>query len=257
MVVVMSMNGIDISSWQTGINLNIVPCDFVIIKATEGTGYVNPDCDRAYQQAKQAGKSLGVYHYSNGGNVQAEADYFLNNIENYIGEAVLALDWESTNNPTFGGNDVAWVKSWLDYVTQRTGVRPMLYIVQSAMGRFMNIGDYGLWIAQYANMNPTGYQSAPWNEGAYSCAIRQYTSSGRLPGYSGDLDLNKFCGDRDAWNKYATGGNRSQPVYYTIQYGDTLSEIALRYGTTYQAIAALNGIANPDIIYAGQTIRIK
>ena len=49
----MSMNGIDISSHQSGINLSKVPCDFAIIKATQGTSYVNPDCDRAYQQAKK------------------------------------------------------------------------------------------------------------------------------------------------------------------------------------------------------------
>ena len=37
------LNGIDISSWQTGIDLSVVPCDFVVIKATGGIGYVNPD----------------------------------------------------------------------------------------------------------------------------------------------------------------------------------------------------------------------
>ena len=47
----MAMNGIDISSYQSGINLTVVPCDFVITKATEGTGYVNPDYERAYAQA--------------------------------------------------------------------------------------------------------------------------------------------------------------------------------------------------------------
>lgn len=50
----MAMNGIDIASYQTGINLSVVPCDFVIVKATEGTGYVNPDYTRAYTQAKNA-----------------------------------------------------------------------------------------------------------------------------------------------------------------------------------------------------------
>ena len=53
---IMAMNGIDIASFQTGINLSVVPCDFVIVKATEGTGYVNPDFTRAYAQAKNAGK---------------------------------------------------------------------------------------------------------------------------------------------------------------------------------------------------------
>ena len=45
----MALNGIDISNYQAGINLSVVPCDFVICKATEGTYYVNPDCNRAYQ----------------------------------------------------------------------------------------------------------------------------------------------------------------------------------------------------------------
>ena len=35
----MALNGIDISNWQKGIDLSKVPCDFVICKATEGTGY--------------------------------------------------------------------------------------------------------------------------------------------------------------------------------------------------------------------------
>ena len=51
----MALNGIDISNWQSGINLAVVPCDFVVIKATEGTGYVNPDYERAYR--KQQGNA--------------------------------------------------------------------------------------------------------------------------------------------------------------------------------------------------------
>ena len=46
-------------------------------------------------------------------------------------------------------------------------------------------------------------------------------------------------------------------VYYTIRRGDTLSAIAARYGTTYQKLAAMNGIADPNRIYAGQRIRVK
>ena len=56
------MNGIDISNWQNGINLAAVPFDFVICKATEGTHYVSPDCDRQIQQAIGLGKLVGVYH---------------------------------------------------------------------------------------------------------------------------------------------------------------------------------------------------
>lgn len=45
--------------------------------------------------------------------------------------------------------------------------------------------------------------------------------------------------------------------YYTVKVGDTLGAIAKKYGTTYQKLAKLNGIANPNKIYPGQKIRIK
>lgn len=207
------LNGIDISNWQAGINLTKVPADFVIMKATEGTGYISPDFGRQYKQAKEAGRLLGVYHYANGGDVASEAEHFLRNVKGCIGEAILVLDWEKQGNPTFQKNDLNWCKSWLDYVYRKTKVRPLLYVQQSELHRFANLGDYGLWVAQYASMNTVnGYLETPWNEGKYGCAIRQYTSSGRLPGYSGNLDLNKAYMDRNGWLKYAGKGSASAPV---------------------------------------------
>ena len=46
-------------------------------------------------------------------------------------------------------------------------------------------------------------------------------------------------------------------VYYTVMSGDTLSGIADKYGTTYQEIAEMNGINNPNLIYPGQKLRIE
>ena len=51
--------------------------------------------------------------------------------------------------------------------------------------------------------------------------------------------------------------NAGVAQYYTVQSGDTLSGIASRYGTSYQKIAQLNGISNPNLIYAGQRLRVK
>lgn len=52
-------------------------------------------------------------------------------------------------------------------------------------------------------------------------------------------------------------GSSSQAQYYTIKSGDTLSSIAVKYGTTSQKLMQLNGISNPNKIYAGTKIRIK
>lgn len=405
----MSLKGIDISHYQAGLDLSKIDFDFAIMKATEGTGYVDSYCDPFYQKAKELGKCLGVYHYANGGDVKAEADHFLKNISGYIGEAILVLDWEAQGNRRWNNNDTPWIKEWCDYVHSKTGVKPLVYIQASALSKVTGIGDYGIWVAQYASNHITGYQDTPWNEGAYTCAMRQYTSHGRLEGYGSNLDLDKFYGDREAWNAYAGKGNATKPsedkkdntpkpvtpggstldlavgvmqnnygsgadrqarlgtrydevqnfinhiysasvstlvsetkagqygngdtrkivlgsrynevmkvingtakksmeqvadeiyrgvgnwgngetrrqrvtaygynydqvqalvnkkcgvntgsgggaIYYTVQSGDTLSGIAAKYGTTYQRIAQLSGISNPNKIYKGQRIRVK
>lgn len=48
----------------------------------------------------------------------------------------------------------------------------------------------------------------------------------------------------------------SSDIIHIVQKGDTLSKIASKYGTTYKALAAYNGIANPNVINVGQQIRI-
>lgn len=198
------MNGIDISAWQgdKNIDLSKVPFDFCIVKATEGTSYKNryftSHCDAVLKKKKL----LGAYHYANGGDVQKEADYFLAYAKKYIGKAILVLDWEAKNNPQFGKNDLKWCLQWCSYVQKKTGIKPLIYIQKSAMGAVKKAG-YGLWVAQYPDYNETGYQAHPWNEGAYNCLIRQYTSVGKLSGYGGNLDLNKAYISAASWNKLA------------------------------------------------------
>jgi LysM repeat protein len=43
---------------------------------------------------------------------------------------------------------------------------------------------------------------------------------------------------------------------YMVQPGDTLSRIAVRFGTTVQELVVLNNLSNPNLIYAGQTLKI-
>ena len=64
----------------------------------------------------------------------------------------------------------------------------------------------------------------------------------------------KYQAVRNAIN--GNSGN-SGTAYYVVRSGDTLSKIASKYGTTYQNLARINGISNPNKIYKGQKIRVK
>lgn len=198
------LKGIDISHWQSDFEaFNSV--DFAIIKATEGVGYVDPACDKLYQKAKKAGKLLGVYHFARpdlNNSAIAEADWFIKNIQGYLREAILVLDWESG----YLGN-VAWAKAFLDRVQEKTGIKALLYASRSPINSFnwssVANADYGLWVADYgANTGSEGNKpNVKWWP---FYILWQYTSRGRVAGYGGNVDLNNFYGDAEVWRKYAT-----------------------------------------------------
>lgn len=233
----MSLNGIDISHHQgdAGMNISIfekMEFDFAIMKATDGTRFVDSWCDKYYQSAKKRGKLLGVYHYANGTDVNKEVDYFITNCKNYIGEAIIVLDWEKDYNQSF--NNPNWAKQWLDTMYNRTGVRPIIYMSDSVTEQYdwtEVAKNYGLWIAQYPDNNVVnGYLKEPWRDndgqGAFSItAIHQYTSNGRISPWAGNLDLDIAYMTKEAWEKYAKG-NR------TIVDVNPVKEITLKDGET-------------------------
>ena len=210
----MSLNGIDVASYQTGLQPAKIPCDFVIVKATQGVTYINPDFHRMADAAIAAGKLLGIYHYGAGGNPISEANFFLDTIKPYIGKAVLALDWEKDENPAFGKNDVHWCKEFLDHVKNKTGITSFIYMSKDMGCRAHNWSavakDYPLWGAQYANNDSTGYQRYPWTSnttwGAWDkVTIFQYSSHGRLSGWNKDLDIDLAYMDSKEWAEWAAG----------------------------------------------------
>ncbi|HHL0973944.1 TPA: GH25 family lysozyme [Bacillus cereus] len=122
------MNGIDISNWQADLDVTKVQADFAIIKATEGTGYINPSMSRHIQQAKNAGKLIGLYHFMNTTNAVAQADFFIKNVQAYLKEAILVLDFEADAIDAHG---VAGAKAFLDRVKEKTGVAALIYMSAS------------------------------------------------------------------------------------------------------------------------------
>lgn len=171
----------------------------VIVKATQGTSYVNPRCNHQYELAGQLGKLRGLYHYAGGGNPEAEAQYFINNIKNYVGKAVLILDWESYQNASWG--NTSWVRRFVDEVHRLTGVWCLIYVQESALWQVANCAkDCGVWVAKYASMNWNSWTLPDMSvsSGAFACLTGwQFTG--------GDMDRSIFYLDANAWNKIASG----------------------------------------------------
>jgi len=215
----MSLNGFDLSSFQSGLDVTAMAGDFAIVKATEGTGYTNPCFSGHVKETLASGKKLGIYHFiRNDVDVKKQADYFLATIKDYVGKAMLILDFENTKGSTIQNQaGVSLAKQWLDYIYDQTGVRPVLYTGINCENTLdwssVVSANYALWIAQYNNYNAVNgftprdlYGSLKhWK----SAAIFQYTSSGRLSGWGANLDLNVFYGDGAAWDNYAKASKTS------------------------------------------------
>lgn len=209
------LNGIDIASYQSRINPAMLSTtDFVIVKFTQGTSYLNPHADRQYSTSKSAGKLLGAYHYAEGKDAKAEAGHFVRSLGSRVRECVLALDWEGNQNSRFGsGQDVTWCKTFLDEVYRLTGVRALIYMSKSVCRKYdwsPVAQSYPLWCAQYRSNSTTDYQASPWTDdkgfGAWKTdTIRQYSSHGRIAGYDANIDIDRAYMSADQWRAMAAG----------------------------------------------------
>lgn len=180
--------------------------DITMVKATQGTGYVNPYCDTDYQAAKKAGKLLGVYHYIGGGSPEAEAEYFYKHIKNYLGEAVPAVDWEEYQNSSWGNTN--YVKRFVDKFYSLTKVYPLIYVQQSAINQVANCASTcGLWVAWYASMSWTSWTTP---NASFSISPWKYMTIWQFTG--GDMDRNIVYTDKAGWKKLAKGDRASAVV---------------------------------------------
>ncbi len=268
------IKGIDISSYQGNITDLGSDVEFVIIKASEGTTYVNPFLAEQRNTARKDGKLCGYYHFTDLGDPIAEADHFIAAVGTLQQGEFLALDWETGGySPAID----AWVATFVQHTHSRTGVIPLLYSNQARIAAgawtLTKAQNTGLWEAAWGGSAPA---SSPWP----FLAIWQNSDAGSEQGIAGRVDTDVFLGDRKTLEKYGAGGSISvapavttviQPqappqiahifappaTIYIVHSGDTLSSIATKFGTSYQHLAAINGIANPNLIYAGQRLTIN
>ena len=263
-------HGIDISNHQKNMNLKAVleqtDTDFVICKATEGTGFVDKYCDKFMVIAQNAKKQIGFYHFARPeyNTARAEADFFVRQTKGYFNVGIPVLDWESSAKW-----NVAWAKEWLERVESLTGVKPVIYMSESVVNAYnwkaVAEAGYGLWVARYRDYN------VDRNYDMSTCGKKpvvkwwsfymmwQWTSVGRLNGYSGNLDCDVFYGDKNAWDAYVrtaeitTGGVQVEQIY---AYTTLAAELPiLRLGAKGNAVKLVQLIvgADPDGIWGPKT----
>ena len=216
-----AITGIDVSRYQhnPSVNWTKVKADnvsFTFIKATEGSGYVNSYFASDWKNAKQAGIYRGAYHFARPsvGSAQRQAQYFVSHAGTFqaVGDLPPVLDLESS-----GGLGVAklrtWTATWLQTVKTLTGRTPIIYtgpyFWESAMGNSTAFHAYPLWIAHYTSTQPRVPGGWPrWT-------FWQKSSTGRVSGITGAVDIDRFYGTRAQLaalaNAGPVGGDPSAP----------------------------------------------
>lgn len=254
--------GIDVSQWQGNIDFKQVAAagiQVVYIRSSLGSGYVDPYFEQNYQRAKAAGLKIGFYHYVTARNVfqaQSQARFFVQTIRGKKFDCRLAMDFEDiTNLSAAQANQIglAFIRETERASGKEAAVYSNTYNAGAIFGGALT--RYPLWAASYGVSEPSS--AVNWS----SWAGWQYTDQGRIPGISGNVDRDIFT---DAMFLKSAGPVKPSPdpspspeiITYQVVKGDTLWDIALRYRTTVAAIAQENKIANPNLIYPGQRLRI-
>lgn len=263
-----SYEGLDVSNWQGNIDYAQVKSagiEVVYIKASEGTTFKDPYFERNYANAKANGLKVGFYHFVTATNVQSareQAQFFASVISGKTPDCKLAMDFEQFR----GGITVSEIneisKVFLETVQQLTGKEVVIYSNLNDAQRVFSrelANQYPLWVAYWGSESGLLNSTSNWQnwEGW------QYTSRGIVAGVNGYVDRNRFTDNiflEECTNcppvENPNTGEEAQLTYYTVKRGDTLSAIANRYQTTVQQLVTENGIANPNLIYPGQVLRI-
>lgn len=218
------MYGIDISSWQKGIDLFADECEFVIMKATEGIGMVDNQLYNYVNQLHGSGKLYGFYHFArpdyNGTveGMQAEAEFFIKTIKSLpmYEYSILVLDWETKpiQRPDL-------IRAWLMTVEKITGVKPFLYgsaskLKTDGFKSFIYDLGYPVWMAAWPTTSPI-YHCKPYPANTYPSTklpwkIWQFSSNGRGFGFSGAIDCDYTDMTRKEWESMTISGTKGKPV---------------------------------------------
>ena len=282
------IRGIDVSHWQGEINWSEVAKSdiaFAMIKAggSDSGFYTDSKFERNYQGAKNNGVSVGVYYFVGPGFVSeedgiADANRFLNIIEGKTFEMPIALDLESTSiDDKVGATEAA-----IAFCETLENAGYYVVIYGSDLYGFKDrmeidrLKDYDKWVARYGSKPQYVTEYGMWQysstehiDGITENSVDKNIAYKDYPFIIKNAGLNGFSADSESSHEDETSVVPSEPekseeseepediVTYTIQPGDNLSVIAEKFGTTVDRLVELNGIENPNLIYAGDVLRIN
>ena len=188
------IDGIDISRYQSKVDWKAIEeqqFDFVFVKATEGGDHTDTLFDTHWEAIKKAGLKRGAYHFFRPGiSPLVQAKNFMDQVSLRPGDLPPVLDVEVADGAS-KTVIVNRIKSWLEIVETRYGVKPIIYTSIKFYYNYIvgSFDDYPLWIAKYGEMKPqivNGSQFKFW----------QYSNKGTIKGIKGDVDFNIFDGSR-------------------------------------------------------------
>ena len=253
---------IDVSEHQGNINWDQVKStgvEGVIIRCGYGDNIASQDdkqWKRNADECTRLGIPFGVYIYSYATSMaqaESEAQHVLRCVKGYKLSYPIYLDLEHAGTEA---GAVERAKRFGDII-EAAGYWCGIYANLNWWNNYLpGLDRFTKWIAQYnSSCDYVGKNKDMW----------QYSSSGRVAGISENVDMNECYRDfpkeiKGVSTKPSTPKPTPAPApsaeTHTVKSGETLSGIAAKYGTTYQHLAAINGINNPDLIYAGQVIKI-
>jgi lysozyme len=183
---------IDISHWQPDPDWAKLKANGtlgVILKATEGTGYVDPTFRSRYDAAIKAGLAVSTYHFFKAGNVQTQMNNYLNTVKPRQGERMV-LDHEEKAS-------LSELESAVSYLlTDSRKLQITIYsghLIKEQLGSKNSeilAANTSLWIAQY-----TSAESPTWPGGTWpDWSLWQYTDKATAAGIAGAVDGNRFNG---------------------------------------------------------------
>jgi peptidoglycan hydrolase-like protein with peptidoglycan-binding domain len=212
----------DVSSAQAGISF--AGCAIAMVKATEDTGYTNPDYAPAKARAASAGAYFCAYHFMHNGNGAGQASY----AHSVVGNGVpLMIDVEPTYNAAGAIVTAPQISDAVDFVNQYRALGGTIYLLYLPHWYWMdNLGqaslapliDLGMLLvsSDYTTYSDTGPGWAAY--GGMTPAIWQYTSSATLNGRT--VDMNAYEGTQADFEAQVTTG-AGATTNPTLQEGDT------------------------------------